>query len=59
PQQFSGRRQREDPQRHPPSGIVGRRRARFQAPHPSFRRVAAAPYPAYRGLSQAHTSQAR
>ncbi len=36
-----------------------RRRARFQAPHPSFRRVTAAPYPAYRGLSQAHTSQAR
>ncbi len=27
PQQFPGRRQREDPQRHPPSGIVGRRRA--------------------------------
>ncbi len=23
PQQFPGRRQREDPQRHPPSGIVG------------------------------------
>ena len=53
PQQFPGRRQREDPQRHPPSGIVGRRRAR-SGTAPSFRRVAAAPYPAYRGLSGSH-----
>ncbi len=36
-----------------------RRRARYQARFLSFRRVAATPCPAYRGLSQAQTSQAR
>ncbi len=35
-----------------------RRRARYQARY-LYRRVAATPYPAYRGLSQALTSQAR
>ncbi|VGC27837.1 Uncharacterised protein [Klebsiella pneumoniae] len=36
-----------------------RRRARYQVRYPWYCRVAAAPYPAYRLLSQAHTPQAR